>query len=303
MSILITGCNGFIGCALLEALRPDEEIVGVGLSRRPASPRCRYRQMDITDRGCVAALFREHRFSTVYHFAAITEHSRIVEQKNSTLAETLRGTLNLLEEFEAGGGERFVYASSGKVYGTMSSSGLREDGPTEPTNALGKTKLLAENVIRFFAEGSPRQYIVARLFNVFGPAQKATFVIPAILTQLRTSRSIRLGELGHKRDYVYIDDVIEAVLLLSSAGLPPGLSIFNVGSGVPRSVADILAELETLFGFRIHTDTEPSRLRPDERTEEFADVARLRALGWQPRHDFRDGLRRTAAYYAPELPA
>jgi nucleoside-diphosphate-sugar epimerase len=301
MSVLITGSNGFLGSALANALDPAEAIVGVGLRPTSTSPRLCYRQIDITDRSAVAALFRDYRFSSVYHFAAVTEHSRIVDRKNQTLAETLRGTLNLVEEFEAVGGERFVYASSGKVYGPMTGSGLSEDCPTNPSNVLGKMKLLAEDVIRFFAEGSRRRYILARLFNIFGPAQKPTFVVPAMLTQLRTSRAIRLGELGHKRDYLYVDDVVEAMLALSRADLPQGLSIFNIGSGVARSVAELLAELEALLGFGIDVETDPAKLRGDEFSVEFADTGRLRALGWQPRHRFQEGLRKTAAYYAPEL--
>jgi len=301
MSVLVTGCNGFLGRALVNALDPAEAVVGVGLSPTPASPGICYRRVDVTDRASVAALFREHRFVSVYHFAGVTEHSRIVVRKNATLAETLRGTLNLVEEFEACGGERFVYASSGKVYGPMTGRGLREDCPTNPTNVLGKMKLSAENLIRFFAEGSPRRYILARLFNIFGPTQKPAFVVPAILTQLRTSGAIRLGELGHKRDYLYVDDAVEALLTLARADLPQGLSIFNIGSGAARSVKEILAELEDLLGFEIHVESEPARLRPDEFEEEFADTGRLRALGWRPRHAFRDGLRDTAAYYAPEL--
>lgn len=301
MSTLITGCNGFLGRSLVAALDPAEEVVGIDIGPKAASSRLRYIQMDITDPTAVAGLFREHAFSTVYHFAALTEHAQIVDRKNTTLAVNLRGTMNLLEAFEAGGGERFLYTSTGKVYGPMTGPGLCEDSPTTPGNVLGKTKLITEDVIRFFAGGSAGRYVICRIFNIYGPGQKPTFVVPAILTQLRASRRLRLGELRHKRDYIYIADVVRALLALASAPLDAGASVFNIGSGVPRSVADILAELECLLGFSIEVEVDAVRFRSDEFGEEYADTSRLRALGWQPGQDFRQGLHKTVAFYAPEL--
>ena len=301
MSVLITGCNGFLGRSLLAALDPAEVVIGIDVSPEAASPRIRYSRMDITERAAVADLFGRHEFSAVYHFAAITEHHEIVSRKNTTLATNLRGTMNLLECFEQSRGDRFLFASTGKVYGKMMGAGLNEDSPTEPTNILGKTKLIAESLIRFFAEGSSRRYAICRIFNIYGPAQKSSFVVPAILTQLRAARRIRLGELSHKRDYIYIDDVVSALLTIAWAELPAGCSVFNIASGEPRDVRDILTEIESLTGCPIEVDTDPAKLRRDEYGSEYGNTARLEALGWRRREDFRDGLRKTIAYYAPEL--
>lgn len=300
-TVLITGINGFIGQRLARLLHADHEIVGIG---RPitcaVSTVQHYYSGDVASEADVTSLFQQHDIDVIYHLASPTEHHAIVADRESTLAMNLRASVNLLMAMHATNAQKFIYCSTGKVYGHMTGQGLSESDPVNPSNQLGKIKQLTEEVVRFFSDQSDKSVVIARIFNVYGPGQRETFVIPTILRQLKSGK-VHLGNLDDGRDYIHVEDLISALRIIGTAPFKRGLDVVNVGYGEPVTVRDIIVKLEKLLGRNIHVEVEQNKLRGDEYRSEYANNSKLRAMGWTPRLDLLDGLKSCIEYYATEL--
>jgi UDP-glucose 4-epimerase len=299
--LLVTGSEGFIGKHLVTKLLSEGYVV-YGISLPPTAgikhPNYHYTCLDILNREKLSRYFENLMFDAVIHLAALTTHEELTKDKERTLRINLEGTLNLLEEFKKTKSIKFIFASTGKVYGRIQALPLSEDHPTNPINILGKTKLVAEKLIDFFSYDPTQQFIVLRMFNVYGPGQRSYFLIPTILSQLQDGNDIiTLGNIHDKRDYIFIEDVVEAVITVLRKKLPEGLSIFNVGSGEPYSALDIVRIMEETLGKEVKINIDKSRFRKDEFPEEYADIRKLLSLGWSPRYDLKAGLEKTKSYF------
>jgi nucleoside-diphosphate-sugar epimerase len=298
---LVTGSEGFIGKHLTVRLLSEGHVV-CGIALPPGfaieHPNYHYTSLDILNREKLSLYFENSTFDAVIHFAALTTHEELTKDKEKTLRLNLEGTLNLLEEFKKTKSTKFIFASTGKVYGRIQKLPLSEDHPTSPINILGKTKLVAEKLIDFFSHEATQQFIILRMFNVYGPGQRNYFLIPTILSQLRDGNNeITLGNIHDKRDYIFIEDIVEAVLIMLKKRLPEGLDIFNVGSGKPHSALDVVRVIEEIFAKKVTIDVDESRFRKDEFPEEYADIKKLLSLGWSPRYDLKTGLEKTASHF------
>jgi nucleoside-diphosphate-sugar epimerase len=184
------------------------------------------------------------------------------------------------------------------VYGTPETLPIPEDHRLAPTTVLGKAKKAAEDLVSFYADYSDnKRFTILRLFNAYGPGQKPDFLIPTVLRQL-DKPEIELGDTASRRDFVYRDDVVEAIAMVLLNPRDPDLGdarlrIFNVGSGSSHSPAEIVDLLGTIVGRQLRVIVDRQRLRSGEANEERADVRRLTSLGWQPRVDLKTGLELT----------
>ncbi len=299
MRILVTGASGFIGSGIVRMFRDDigGEVFALSRSRCPdigITPI----EADILDFKVVNSLFERFHFDVVIHLAAITTHKDIVDNKFQTFDINLKGTENLLKAFNSHCNSAvFFYASTGKVYGDTDEMPISESATTKPMNILGKTKRITEEVIDFYAQPSNR-YIIGRIFNVYGEHQKPNFIVPTILSQLE-NKYIKLGNVTDKRDYLYIDDLLRAIVscVLNRDKFAP-VDYVNIGSGQPISVNDILHELEKIIGRKIEVQVDSSRFRKDETVIEFCSNDKLmRLTGWKQNVPLKDGLKRVFEWY------
>ncbi len=210
-------------------------------------------------------------------------------------AVNVGGTVSVLEAMRDAGVRRVVLASSGAVYGEQPTQPVREDATPQPGSPYAVSKLAAEFYVRTIGALWGIETVSLRIFNAYGPGQplRASFppVIPSFLQRIITGGSVIVhGDGANTRDYVYIDDVVDA---LAAAATTPGIDreVINVGSGVETSIADLVRLIEQVTGRdaqRIISKTSPgvSRLR--------ADLSKARALlGYAPRFTLEQGLRQT----------
>lgn len=295
MKVLITGGSGFIGRNLIRALATENDTQIFSLSNEYTElSNASVIQCDILDRAAIEDIFRKTRFDVVVHLAAITEHHAIVDDRFKTFQVNLRGTINLLECFNQYCKDAlFLYSSTGKVYGNTDEMPITESARIEPKNILGKTKRITEQVIDFYAE-THNQYLICRIFNIYGEHQKRSFVVPTIIDQLGQP-VLKLGALEDKRDYLYIDDLISAlVTCIQHRKRFAQVDHVNIGSGNPACVADILYEIEALTGKRVKVQIEQSKLRADETPLEYCSHEKLTKLtGWNPTFNLKSGLEKT----------
>jgi UDP-glucose 4-epimerase len=191
--------------------------------------------------------------------------------------------------------ESYIFLSSGgTIYGPPEYLPIKEDHPTRPISSYGMTKMIVEQYLRLLCRNSAMRYTSLRVSNPFGPGQdtiKGQGLVASILKCLSETRPVTVyGDGRSERDYIYVDDLIDAIC--AAIDRPPIGGAINVGSGIGRSILDVVAALEDVMLRDIPV------LFADERTTDarsnILDPAKARdLLGWAPKTDFMDGLRMT----------
>lgn len=262
--ILITGANGFTGQHLLERLARDgHELHGV-LRNESDVPHPLLAGSYVADLRSPAELedvVGQVRPDWVIHLAAIAfvAHGDAAELYGTNIL----GTRNLLHALAgAHRPEAVLLASSANVYGNRREGVLDESLPPEPANDYGITKLSCEVLARLYADRLP--IIAVRPFNYTGRGQSEQFIVPKIIAHARArAEVIELGNIDVRRDFSDVRSVVDSyVRLLATPAAVGGL--FNVCSGQARSLAEVIAIVESISGHRMKVDVNPAFVRPDE---------------------------------------
>jgi GDP-4-dehydro-6-deoxy-D-mannose reductase len=271
---LVTGAAGFIGSALTRALaRAGHEVIAL-----------RRTDGDVTEKATWARLARADH---VFHLAARSYVPDSWRDPAGFFSTNISGTIQALEYCRANGAH-LVFAS-GYVYGLPTRLPIREDDPTAPNNPYALSKFLAEQICAFYA-ATGALVTVVRPFNIYGSGQRRMFLIPTILEQVRTGGEIRVKDLAPRRDYLYVDDLMAA--LIEAMKNPGGHRVFNIGSGVSYSVREVIDTIQAVAGTSLPVVSEDAP-RPNEISDVRADITRAQTvLGWNPRYSFAEGIAR-----------
>lgn len=283
--ILVTGADGFVGRHLMAELA----------ARFPRTATCTDR-FDITDRTAVNRAVAEFRPDGCVHLAGIASVPEARCDPDRAFAVNLGGTINLARALLDHAPEcRLIHAGSAECYGASFHSGrpLDESAPLAPQNVYAASKAAADLALGALATEAGLRVIRFRPFNHTGPGQSEAFVIPAFAAQIRRIERgeqepvVRVGNLEPERDFLHVADVVRAYALALDRfdDLPNG-AVFNLASGTPRRIGDILAAMIARASVPIRVETDPSRLRPVEIPRAAGDASAARsALGWQPEHE------------------
>lgn len=292
--ILVTGASGFVGQHLRDALRAAfPEAVLVAASRgEEVTGWDEVVALDLLDPASCAPAIGQAAPDAVVHLAALAAVGESFRDPLRTWQANLFGTLALGEAVrERAPGALFLLASSAEVYGLSFQEGrpLAEDAPLRPTNPYAASKAAADLAVGEMALRGLRA-VRMRPFNHTGAGQTDAFVVPAFARQAamiaagRQEPVLRVGALERWRDFLDVRDVCAGYVAALQAAdrLEPG-QVFNLASGQPRRVGDILADLLRLAGVDPRIEAEEGRMRPTDvlRTEGDASAA-ARVLGWRP---------------------
>lgn len=273
--VAVTGASGFIGHHLVQRLHAAGVEV-LELSRSRGFDVCHDEiPLEGVDR--------------VFHLAGLTGVPRAWEQPLDFFETNAFGTMRVLDQCRRSGCA--ITFLSAYVYGLPQHLPIAEDHPVTANNPYAFSKRVAEEVCGFFVQYYDVSCVTLRLFNTYGPGQSPDFLVPFIVTQIldRGRPAVEVKDLAPKRDYIYIDDVIDAILAASSA---PSGSVFNIGSGLAYSVEQIIQAAMAAAGVeKPYRSTE--QRRRNEIDSVVADISALRAaVGWEPRISLETGLRR-----------
>ena len=301
MNFLITGVAGFLGAALANRLvREGHQVRGLDdLSagdREALSPEVMFTRGDINDRPKLWTLLQD--VDCVYHLAARVSVPESVLYPREYNAVNVGGTVALMEAMRDVGVRRVVLVSSGAVYGFQESQPLKEDMMPNPRSPYAVSKLAAEHYVRTIGLLWGMETVVLRVFNAYGPGQHLPPshppVIPNFLYQaVRGGTLVVHGDGSQTRDYVFVDDVVEALVAAATAPQAAG-EIINVGSGKETSVRQLA---------NLVLETAHSRAQIVYNPRSGGGVPRMRAdltkaeriLNYQPRVGLAEGLRLTLA--------
>ncbi len=278
--VLITGASGFVGHHLTPVLRaalPAAELV--------TAP------FEVTDAAAVRAAVIAARPEGCVHLAGIAAIPAAREKPDLAWQVNLHGTLNLARALMAHAPDcRLVHVSSADTYGKSFAAGvaLDETAPLAPMNTYGATKAAADLALGAMAADG-LNVVRVRPFNHTGPGQSEAFVVAAFARQLaliaagRQAPVMKVGALAPKRDFLDVRDVCAAYArCLTAPDLPPG-SVFNIASGTPRAIGEVLAQLAEIAGVAVEIEVEQARLRAGDIPLACGDAGRARAaLGWAP---------------------
>src|SRR6202047_1538673 len=323
--ILVTGAAGFIGFQLARRLLADGWTVhGIDNLNNYYDPRLKearlgelrtsanfhFEKCDLADRSAVAAVFAKQRFSSVAHLAAQAGVAHSAVDPAAYVDANLVGFANILEGCRHGECRHLLYASSSSVYGANQRMPLRvSDRVDEPLSLYGATKRANELMAYTYAHMFGLPATGLRFFTVYGPWGRPDMAVWLFTQAILEDRPVRLFNRGHmRRDFTYVDDVIEAVVRLIEAPppvtvayavaptTPPPHRIYNVGNEQPVEVVALLDILEKVIGKPARREMLP--MRPIDVLETFADSSELqRATGFAPRTPIEAGLRAFVTWY------
>ena len=294
MRAVVTGGAGFIGSHVVDALlgRGDEVHVVDNLAtgrRENLSPHASLHEHDI--REPLDALFDELRPEAVVHLAAQADVGRSVEQPLFDAEVNVLGTLNVLEAARRHEAQVVFSSTGGAIYGECERP-AREDDPRRPLSPYGTAKLAAEEYLATWNRLYGTSHVALRFANVYGPRQLAKLeggVVAIFIDRLRAGEGVTIfGDGLQTRDFVYVGDVVEAVV--AAIGRDGGT--FNVGTGEETSVNEVFEACRRVAG----SDTEAQHAAPraGDVLRSVLDVSHAgRELGWRPRSSLAEGLRAT----------
>jgi len=301
---LITGIDGFAGRHLAARLRQQgDEVAGVV---RRAARRTSLAELgvdaaavhvaDITDADAVARAVAAVRPQVCFHLAAQAFVPAAANDPGATLRVNALGTLHVLAAVHRHAPDcRVVAVSSADAYGAVDALPVRESAPLQPLSAYGASKAAAEVVAAQWARNG-LDVVRVRPFNHTGPGQRPDFVcadfarqIAAIARGAQPPR-VTVGDLSPVRDFSDVRDVVDAYLAAAARGAHG--AVYNVCSGVGRSIRSILDDLIAAAGVAVDVDVTAARLRPSEVPVLVGSAEALRAdTGWVPRVAWRQTVR------------
>jgi UDP-glucose 4-epimerase len=299
MNLLITGAAGFLGSNLANYLvREDHQVRGLDdlSAGNPdvLSPHVLFTRGDVNDRPKLWTLMQD--VDCVYHLAARVSVPESVLYPREYNAVNVGGTVSLMEAMRDVGVRRVVFISSGAVYGDRAEQPLRESSTPNPRSPYAVSKLAGEYYVRTIGDLWGIETVSLRVFNAYGPGQNLPPahppVIPHYLRQaMRGSSLVMHGDGSQTRDYVFVDDVVSAMIAAATA---PNLNhqVINIGSGVETSIRNLVRTIMNVTGVNVESITNP---RTDPGVSRMcADVSLAKEkLGYQPCFSLEQGLRLT----------
>jgi UDP-glucose 4-epimerase len=282
-TVLITGRNGFIGNHLYKYLakKQIEIIDGDEIEDK--------KSLDVTDLQTLLSINKH--VQTIIHLAAKTSIVNSFHDPYLTYYTNFVGTFNLLEFARLKNVKKLINIST-YVYGHPQYNPVDENHPIDPHSPYNKSKLLADQLCRFYSCDFGIDIVTLRPFYIYGPGASSDSFIPSIVRQIKQTGEVTLNNRGITRDFLFVDDFIYLITTILSK-FPRGYNVFNVGSGthytleeVTRIVAELLDKEVNIQYNKTYTYTDVSTMQ--------ADITKIsNAFKWKPIVNMEKGLRLT----------
>lgn len=276
MKILITGYSGFIGTHLLQRLsKTEHDIILADISNG----------IDICDWDQI----KHFEIDVVVHLAGLS----FVPDSYNKPAEFYRinylSTLNVLELCRINNARMIFFSSY--VYGHPQYQPIDESHPVQAFNPYAQTKVICESLCEGYSRDFHLPVVVFRPFNIYGLGQNPDFLIPTILQQARNGK-ITIKDDRPRRDYIHVEDIVEAVATAVEQSNKQGITKYNLGTGTSHSVKEIVELVRGLFDTKIEYVC-TNEIRQNDVMDTIADISKIKAeLNWSPKITIKEGLKK-----------
>ena len=307
MPVLITGAEGFIGSHLSARLVKEGARVsalvrpGADLSRLSAlEDKMSINSLDIREIEQVEEFVATVRPQRIFHLAAITDVNRDWKSVPLVTEVNLGGTINLLQALSSIDYEICITTCTAEAYG-RNPAPFKENMPLDPISPYSFSKAAATAFCRMAAASLGASVRVLRLFLVYGPGQGEERFLPQLIKAALTGSPFKMTAGEQTREYTYIDDVIEGLLMAAAKGRGEG-EVYNLGSGQEISLKDLVEKLGEITGRKVKLDRDVLSYRENEIWRFLGDNHRAYdSLCWKVKTPLEIGLIRTVNWYKGEL--
>ena len=308
--VLVTGGDGFIGSHLVEyLLQCGYQVRALTYYNsfnywghleefyKDYSGQLEVVSGDIRDPGICEKICEE--IEIVFHLAALIPIPYSYIAPHSYVQTNVEGTLNMLTSALKNKVRRFVHTSTSEVYGTAKYRPIDENHPLNPQSPYAATKLGADKLAISFYLSFGLEVVVVRPFNTYGPRQSARAVIPTVILQALKSNEIYLGNVDTSRDFNYVSDTVEGIVLAGLQDTFIGQEI-NIGSGKAYKIIEIVDMISEILGKELKVRTDPDRIRPEKSEVKIllCSSEKIRKIcNWQPKVSIQEGLKKTVEWF------
>lgn len=305
--VLVTGAAGFIGSHLVKRLLDEGAEVHVLLKAGDSTWRIKdhldrlvVSESDIADLSSLQSTIPRIKPHLVFHLAALVDVARVWDAVLPMTRTNLLGTINLLTALQKSSFEMFVHTSSSEEYGAAPAP-CREDQRELPISPYSFSKLSSTHFCQMAAKTFDLPITTLRLFPAYGPFQESGMFIPSAITALLKTRAFQMSPGEQKREFNFVDDVVEAYLRVAGCSAARG-EVLNVGNGIPYTLKQVVGMIQQLIGGDLKVEIGALPYRKGEGAESYCDNSKLRRLtGWSPQVSLEEGLQLTVEWYKSRL--
>jgi UDP-glucuronate 4-epimerase len=309
---LVTGGAGFIGSHLVDSLlaqRParvvvvdnfdefyDPRIKRANVADHVNHQAYRLASVDIRNYGALKQIFAEHSFDAIIHLAARAGVGPSVSEPRVYTEVNVNGTMNLLELAERNGVRKFVFGSSSSVYGPTAEAPFKEDAPLAPISPYAATKASGELMARAYSHLYGMNVVCLRFFTVYGARQRPDLAIHKFARMMTSRSPIPIyGDGSVKRDFTYIDDIIQGVTAAIEYDATP-FEVINLGESQTITVNRMVELLEDALGLKAIVERRPPQ--PGDMPITHADITKARKLlSYRPTTPIETGIKKFAEWF------
>lgn len=293
--ILITGVTGFLGKNLVNALRRTGTNVFATAAHE--NKNLKINKMDFLIVKDVRKTINLAKPEVIYHTGGLVNLSRNYETYKNCFEANVIGTLNILESLRDNPPKKFIFVSTEEIYGNNKTP-YKETQEADPPSGYSISKIAAEKLCMSYAKELGFKLIILRVGTMYGPGDRLSRLIPQIVMQATQNKTINLNLGLKKRDYVFIDDVVKALISSKNSVLPDSITVINIGGGKSYSLRRIVSLIISYTKSKSKVNYGVVAERAGEREEWLLDIKKaLKVLHWEPKISMIEGLKKTVDFY------
>ena len=290
-TVLVTGYNGFIGSNLIPELQKKFHLIGISKSKH-SDINIKQIKHDISKNNIIQL---PEKISAIIHLAALTDVNFCQNNPEKAFVTNIQGTKQILE-LARKKDSNVIFLSTAHVFGKITKNPIGEKYEKNPNTIYGITKLAGEIMCKSYSNSYGLNIAVPRLFSIYGPYSPIHSVTSNIIRQILTKKSLQLGNIKSKRDFLYIKDAIDAIQVIMKKNKK--FNDYNIGSGKSYSILEIcniIKKLSKKDNIPIKTIT--SKVRKNDSSNIICNSSKIKKLGWSPKISIKKGFKLTFDWY------